>query len=601
MREKEAKAFAAEKAEYEATIRAITQAVAALEKGMSGTFLQTPAAQLLQKAVTDKVDMAEQDRDTIVSFLSGTQDSSYTPSGGEVTGILKQMGDTMSANLKEATDKENAAIQGYEELMSAKTKEVNALSKSIETKLQQIGELSVSIAQMKNELTDTEEALLADQAFLAGLEKSCATKKSEWEERVTTRSQELSALADAIKILNDDDALELFKKTLPSASSSFLQLQAAAKRARVKALEALHRARAFANGNTAGIDLIAMAMHGKKEGFAQVISMIDDMVKNLKQEQLDDDHKKEYCAAQLDLSDDKKKSLERTVSDEETAISSAEEGIATSKDDIKALEAGIRALDKSVAEATQQRKDEHEEYSELMASNAAAKELMGLVKNRLNKFYNPRLHKAAPKRELSADERIMANNGVALAPTEAPGGIAGTGVTVFAQVSAHLQNDKDAPPPPPETFGAYAKKSGESGGVMKMMDMLIADLDKEMTEAETEEKDGQADYEQMMRSSATKRAADSKTLTEKESTKASLEADLESHHEARKAASKELMATEQYIHSLHAECDWLVKYFDVRKEARASEIDALGNAKAVLSGADYSLVQTKSSNFLGKA
>merc|ERR1719281_1834264 len=104
----------------------------------------------------------------------------------------------------------------------------------------------------------------------------------------------------------------------------------------------------------------------------------------------------------------------------------------------------------------------------------------------------------------------------------------------------------------------------------------------------------------MMKSSADKRSADSKTLTEKESTKASLEGDLEAHNEAKKSATKELTATLQYIASLHLECDWLMKYFDVRAEARASEIDALGAAKAVLSGADYSLAQTKSSRFLAR-
>merc|ERR1719262_2097913 len=115
--------------------------------------------------------------------------------------------------------------------------------------------------------------------------------------------------------------------------------------------------------------------------------------------------------------------------------------------------------------------------------------------------------------------------------TMPPGGIAGTGVTVLAQVSAHAhreESQKVAPPPPPETFGAYTK-SEESGGVMKMMGMLVQDLDKEMNEATAEEKDAQADYELLMKDSADKRAADSKSLTEKESIKASLEGDLEAH------------------------------------------------------------------------
>merc|ERR550514_2425808 len=115
-----------------------------------------------------------------------------------------------------------------------------------------------------------------------------------------------------------------------------------------------------------------------------------------------------------------------------------------------------------------------------------------------------------------------------------------------------------------------------------------------MTEAETAEKDAQKDYESMMSDSASKRAEDAKALTDKESALAEMQSDLESDTETKASTGKELMATQQYIQSLHAECDWLIQYFDVRKEARDSEIDALGKAKAVLAGADFSLVQMES-------
>jgi septal ring factor EnvC (AmiA/AmiB activator) len=495
----------------------------------------------------------------MMSFLSGADSAEYVPSAGQVTGILKEMGDEMAAGLKDATGIEDTAISGYNGLMAAKTKEVNALSAAIEAKLKLIGELSVSIALMKNDLTDTEEALLADQAFLAGMDKACADKKAEWAVRVQTRADELSALADAIKMLNDDDSLELFKKTLPSASSSFVQFEAGVSTRRTRALAELRRAHWNGVSDHARFDFIALAIHGKKIGFDKVIAMIDDMVAHLKQEQLDDDHKKEYCAAEFDLTDDAKKSLERKLSDEEAAIASAKEGIATVTEEIAALEKSIKELDSAVAEATEQRKQENVDYKDMMASDSAAKELLEIVSNRLNKYYNPKLYKAPPKIELGAEDRVLVNMGVTLAPTMPPGGIAGTGVTVLAQVSAHAQQ-KDAPPPPPETFGAYAAQTEESGGVMKLMGMLIADLDKEMTEGTTEEKDAQADYEAMMKSSAAKRAADTKSLTEKEAIKASLEGDLEDHTEAHVAATKELAATNEFIHSLHMECDWLLKY-----------------------------------------
>jgi len=235
-----------------------------------------------------------------------------------------------------------------------------------------------------------------------------------------------------------------------------------------------------------------------------------------------------------------------------------------------------------------------------MASDTAAKEVLGFAKNRLNKFYNPKLFKAAPKRELAREERIFVNNGGTPPPTEAPGGIAGTGITALVQVSLQSLR-RDAPAPPPETWDAYAKKSEESNGVISMIDLLIKDLEKELTEAETEEKEGQADYEKMMKASSEKRTADSTALTEKSGTKADMEAELEEHKDHLASAGKELMATMKYISSLHAECDWLLQYFDVRKEARIGEIDSLKKAKAVLSGADYSLVQTQAHSFLGRS
>jgi len=324
--------------------------------------------------------------------------------------------------------------------------------------------------------------------------------------------------------------------------------------------------------------------------------MIDDMITTLKVEQADDDAKKEYCATAFDQADDKKKGLERAVSDLETAIENAKEDIVKLGEEIDTLKAGIKELDKMVVEATEQRKEENEDFKDLMASDTAAKELMKFAKNRLNKFYNPKLYKAPPKTELSREDRIVENMSGSAAPTAAPGGIAGTGITVLSQTAL-----REAPPPPPETFGPYSKKSEDSMGVMAMMDLLIADLDKEMTQAETEEKDAQEDYEQTMKDSAEKRTKDSKLLGEKESTKADLEADLETHTEDKASTTKELMATLQYIQSLHNECDWLLKYFDVRKEARTSEIDALGKAKAVLAGADFSLLQTRSLGFLWRA
>jgi chromosome segregation ATPase len=561
IREKEAAEFAELSNELKTNIAAIGKAVDALRKGMGGAFLQTTAATTLKNLVENDQKMLDVDREDLTAFLS---DGASSGSSGAIVGILEQMRDTMSANLADATGTEEESIKAFDTLVAAKTKEIEALTASIEDKTSAIGELGVQIVQMKEDLSDAEDGLLDDKKFLADLEKNCATKEKEWAEICKLRSEELLALADTIKMLNDDDALELFKKTLPGASASFMQMQVSATSMRSQALALLEAAKSDKKSDRQRIDYIMLAIRGKKFGFDKVLKMIDNMVELLKTEQQDDNDKKEYCEMQLDTADDKKKGLERTEGKLTAAIAASKDTIATLTEEIAALNKGIAALDKSVAEATEQRKEENSDYTTLMANDAAAKEILAMAKNRLNKFYNPKLYKPE--------------------------------AAMFMQVQMH--KGLDAPPPPPEAPKAFSKKSEESTGVIAMIDGCIKDLDMEMTEAETEEKLAQEEYEEMMADSSAKRAADSKSITAKEGEKAATEKALSDQESEHKSTVSELMATHEYIGSLHGECDWLLKYFDVRKEARTGEIDSLGKAKAVLSGADFSLVQTQSRKFL---
>merc|ERR1719188_2872706 len=169
--------------------------------------------------------------------------------------------DTMNKDLDEASATETAAIKTYQDLMAAKQKEVDALTAAIEEKMVRLGELQVQIVEMKEDLDDTSKGLLDDKKFLADLDKNCALKTKEHEENTKLRSEELLALADTIKILNDDDALELFKKTLPS-SASFVQVGVNSDAKRVKALALLRKA--SQGPDRARVELLALALAGKK-------------------------------------------------------------------------------------------------------------------------------------------------------------------------------------------------------------------------------------------------------------------------------------------------------------------------------------------------
>jgi len=584
LRDQAAAAFANDKARSTSNIDALSSAITSISQGTGGAFLQTNEAEVLKQLALNQKGLVDEDRQDILAFLSsgGQQDApnvglygkGYAPASGEIVGVLKKIKDDMSQSLEEAEASEANAIASHDQLMTSKTKEIGASSKAIESKSVRSGELALQISQMQNDYEDTERALSEDKKFLRDLDGNCATQAKEWDERSKTRSEEVAAIADTIKLLNDDEALELFKKTLPAASSaSFVQLSANQLITRERALSMIRKARENSS-HRPQLDFIALAVQRKDAGVKEVVKIVENMIKTLRQEQKEEYDKKDYCGKQFDATDDKKKGLTKTISDLDASIQDATDGIATLKDEVKSLTNSINDLDKSVKEATEQRKSENQEFTDMMSSQSAAKELLRFAIDRLNKFYNPSL--------------------------VAPSFVAKTGVTSFVEISAHLnQQDAPPPPPPPATFDAYAGNK-ESGGVLKMIDLLVKDMDKSMLEAKHTEQTSQKDYEQMLKDSADKRAMDSKALTDKNIAVSSMEADIEASKEAKASTGNELMATEKIIASLHSDCDFLLKYFDVRKEARDSEVDALNNAKLVLLGADVSLLQQPSSRNLRK-
>ncbi len=262
LRQKEATAFAKLSGEMKTNLSAMAAAIQAIEKGMAGSFLQTQAGATLRRLAVD-ADMSSADRDALTAWLS--QGEGYAPKSGQIVGILKQMQDTMSKELQDATEAEEKAIKDFEELAAAKTAEINALTEEIETKMQASGELAVEIVNMKEDIDDTLKALEEDKKFLAELDKGCSTKEAEWEERQKMRSQELLAIHETIGILNNDDALELFKKTLPAPS--LLQLKVSSKEVQTAALKALNGAKS----KDPRVALISLTLRGGAKSFEKVI------------------------------------------------------------------------------------------------------------------------------------------------------------------------------------------------------------------------------------------------------------------------------------------------------------------------------------------
>merc|ERR1719379_1905637 len=264
------------------------------------SFMQMPGAGKLHHLIESYPRMDPADRRDALAFLDATGD--YEPASGQIVGILKAMKDDMEAELKEAVATEEKSIAGFNDLKSSKETEIEVATEAIETKTGRAGEIAVSVVQTKDSIEDTTDELADVEKFAAQLETECATKEKEMAERSKMRAEEVKAISEAISILNDDDALDVFKKARPSAlvqeELGFLQkssnFASKAKKAQAILVAAANKA------NSPQLNLLLYTLNsqlkmqskGKARGLESVIKMIDDMVVLLGKDQSDDDKSK---------------------------------------------------------------------------------------------------------------------------------------------------------------------------------------------------------------------------------------------------------------------------------------------------------------------
>jgi hypothetical protein len=563
MREKEAAEFAASSGDMKANIASMDGALAALKKGLGVAMLQTGTGEFLRNLVKHSPAVRDSERETLLSFLDSSADSHEAGSSDQIIGIVDQMKETMQGDLDEAVNAEKEAKSAYGTLTQSKTAEVTAAGKAIEAKTVRAGETAVAVTQAKADLEDTQKTLEDDTKFKASRARSCDTKQAEWAERSKIRAEEIQAISETVEMLNGDDALELFKKTLPSEGGALLQFSTVSQaKGRVAAM--LRNLIKRNSAHSVNLKMVLMMLKSKSSGgFDKVVQMVDGMIALLVKEQADDDSKKDYCHEELHNAEVEEKGLDGEVKDIETDISEKEDEFANLKSEIEGLQHGITELDKMVVEATQQRKEEHEDYSATAASNSAALQLIDMAKNRMNKFYNPTLYKAPPTTTVS----------------NSPYG--------FVQISQH----NGQPGPAPETFSGDYKKSEGSTGIIAMMSQMSKDVEMDIQEGKHEEATAQKDYVENMGEAAAKRAGDSKLIVEKEGAKATFSEELATARELRGSKREQLGIAGDKLNDLHRACDNFLDTYDEKKAARAKEADGLKESKSILAGATPSLVQ----------
>jgi len=597
VRGQEEKAFKAESGEKNGFIASIKTALPALEKGMTGSSLlqaESAAALNVRKAATADASLTDDDRDAVVSFLTL---GAHSDGGGEIVGILKNMMEDYVKDVAALTSTETAAANGFEDLQEAKTSEMKSLRTTIQKKTQRAGEAAVDLVQKKGDLKQTNEMVAADQEMLNNLNAECTAKPGEQAERIKMRNDEVAAIHDTVKLLSNDDALDVFKATLPSASSAFLQLASGSMKTIQKRLKDAHLAADILKKDPTTksrpeLHFLELALMGKKVDFGKVTKLIDDMIALTNKENVDDIAKKKYCKVEIHKTQVKGSEIGRNIREQSANQDDRTEKLATLAEEIKNTQGEIVALDQLTKDTEKERKSQNAEYSETMSGKTAAKEILNFAKKRLNKFYNPGSHametsfaaqphhapKAAEVDEDSKLEWHEANPVISKdllkvldkrEPETQGTMLISTDVTDMTENAAEFYRYRD------------------SRKVTDMMNQLINEVTNEMAVAKHEEETTQKQYETVVSDSAKKRATYVKALNVKNNAKADHEQAKTLEDEALTGSKAERVANKATMKQFHDECDWMMANFDLRASARSEEADSLKNAKAVLHGADY--------------
>merc|ERR1719159_637237 len=176
-------------------------------------FVGAKAFKEIKRAIRASQGTTDGGRQMVQSFLQGE-----TPGSGEILGMLKSMKDELTRDMASLQKTEDAALAGFADMKASKEKEIEFADESIESKKERVGTLAVEVVQLKDEIEESAKEAADAEKFAATLDKQCAAKKKEWAERCKMRDEETAAIGEAIAILTDDDALDVFKKAVPGAA-----------------------------------------------------------------------------------------------------------------------------------------------------------------------------------------------------------------------------------------------------------------------------------------------------------------------------------------------------------------------------------------------
>lgn len=479
------------------------------------------------------------------SFLAIPGYQSYGSQSGQIYGVLEQMKEDFEKDLKDNLAKEKAAAEAFAELKAAKEEEIAAGRALVKQLDGEIADLRAKHAEAFKELEDVQAQLELDRTFLANLKKKCAESDAEFEQRVTDRQTEIAAVADTIQILNTDEAFDNFASTV----NSFVQTGSSTVESQEQQFK-LQKAAKVLEGAAARLGfpaLSALAVKAKLDAFGRVKADIDKMVTELNNQQADEIAHRDWCIKSFNENNrsteaayDKKDSLVAKIAELTKEIESLTK-------EIDASVAAIAEMQDQMKRASELREGENADYQQTMSDQRLTQMILNKALKRMQQVY-------------------------AFLEQQQPGA-----------PHIHTSGNHTDPGNGPARFTKYETNVG-GGKVVSMLQEIIADSRKMEDDAIAAEQDAQVAYESFMQDSNKAITQYTKKIVNMKGARASAKESKALAESDLKATLHELEQLHQTFADLQGSCNFILKNFDARQEARQAEINALREAKAILSG-----------------
>jgi hypothetical protein len=575
MREEENKNYVAAVDEMTKAITALEKAVGVMSEGapVEGSLVSMKSS--LTKAVNlGKGFLAQRDVMTLLKALQpdvpdadweklngeATFKQKYTSRSGEIQDILAEMLTTFKDNKEEAINAETKAADDSKKLLDAKKEALETAESALRAQAGENGARGESKAECEEEKKDLEEQNTRDEGYIADTKTACSSKAGEWDERKRIRAEEIASIQQAIHVLRSDDARDVFKSSLES--QGFLQI----KKVEVRHVHHAHHKRgvmrlrelAMKVGDPRVLMLAQKIKKGDENPFGAVTDSVDEMIADLKKEGEADLAEKEMCEEERARNTQKIREYSKRIDMSTNVIERLTALIVDKQKEIDGINAELKELEDSKVDATAQRNKQKVEYAASVEEDTKA---IGLVENSIKVL-----------------EGFYKNNNLAM------------GFVEVKQADESEQPGGVAPTPPPSTWDDpdYKGASKETGGVVSLLGMIKADIEKDIRNADKEESDAQAAYDKMFQDVDINIDLLKATKSDLEKMISTDQTGISSQKGTRQTDQDSMQTHIDFLKSIATACDFMAANFESRAAKRAEEVDGLNNAKAIFQGAELS-------------